>query len=140
MKMYAKASGTEVEANFLSFFCVSGGRLRIAIIATTAFGMGIDYQDVRKVYHYGPPSCLEQYIQDTGGAECDRLQSQAVLLCGQCGEFISQEVEFYGENKTICRHVLFQNFVCHQHEYIEPPYMRSDVSAVVCEFARCKIY
>ena len=70
ISMYSRATRKERREQVLSLFCEKNGNLRI-ILATTAFGMGVDCSDVRMIYHWGPPHTIEEYVQESGRAGRD---------------------------------------------------------------------
>lgn len=56
-----------------------GGTLRV-IVATNAFGMGVDKADIRLVVHADIPGSLENYLQEAGRAGRDQADARCVLL------------------------------------------------------------
>ena len=81
--MYTSIIEKEHKENILHLF-TKESHLRI-VIATIAFGMGVDLPDIRQVIHVSAPDDLESYIQETGRAGRDSLPALALLLHGKEG-------------------------------------------------------
>ena len=64
------------------------------VVATVAFGMGIDKPDIRLVMHYGAPKTMEEYYQQVGRAGRDGLPSDVEMIYGD-GDFSRYSDEFY---------------------------------------------
>ena len=119
--MFTACTTKDVKDAILRGFCDPHGILRI-VIATVAFGMGLDCPNVRRVIHWGPPSDVEEYLQETGRAGRDGESSVAIIYYSNTDfSFASEDngMKLYCKNKEQCRRMfLLKDF--DDEDKIEP--------------------
>ncbi len=69
----------------------TAGHARV-VVATSAFGMGIDRPDVRRVVHYDMPGALEDYVQEAGRAGRDGRPARCILLYAPGDEAVQRHL------------------------------------------------
>lgn len=121
--MFTRVLTTAKKEEVMTLFSKIGGKLRL-VIATTAFGMGVDVADIQQIIHWGMPSTLEEYVQEAGRSGRDGRKSVAIVYKGNCAKNASPLVREYETNISICRRrLLFRGFLM---------YSESDIKAVGC--------
>uniref|UniRef100_A0A1X7VQK6 DNA 3'-5' helicase n=1 Tax=Amphimedon queenslandica TaxID=400682 RepID=A0A1X7VQK6_AMPQE len=87
--------------------------LRI-LIATIAFGIGIDCPDIRRFIHWGPPSDSESYIHETERTGRDSRTANAILYYSPrdlSHLYMDSNMPDYCTNTSTCRRqVLFEGY------------------------------
>lgn len=78
--MFTACTHPDVKDVILTQFRNEHSTLRV-MIATIAFGMGLDCPNVRSILHWGSPPDIESYVQETGRAGRDG--DSATVECGE---------------------------------------------------------
>ena len=77
--MYHAGTPASVKEHISQAMATDDRRIRV-LICTVAFGMGVNCKSVRRVIHFGPSKSVQLYIQESGHAGRDSLQSTCILL------------------------------------------------------------
>ena len=111
------------------------------LIATIAFGMGVDCKCLRQVIHFGAPSDIDGYCQETGRAGRDGVQSHAVLLLPKksvSSKTITPVMKAYCKSVDVCRRkLIFENFPG-KYKKVEPLHRCCDICTKICDCGKCK--
>lgn len=96
--------------NIVKSFAEERGVIRV-LVATIAFGMGINCKAVRRVIHFGPSKNIESYTQETGRAGRDGAQAVAfVLYNGILLNHVEGNIKLYASSRQCRRKTILKHF------------------------------
>lgn len=135
--MYMSCTDSSVKEKILTGL-TQQSTLRI-VIATMAFGMGIDSPNIRQVIHVGCSSDVEMYVQETGRAGRDGLPALALLLAKSSStRYADTAMKEYVANTSQCRRdMLFNNFDNYVHVDSGTLRLCCDVCWYGCDCGNC---
>ncbi len=138
--MFCKCTEVGVKESIVSSFCNSASPLRI-VIATIAFGMGLDSPCIRQVIHWGPSSQIEDYVQEVGRGGRSGKVSLAVLYFKKADQQNTSKCMMdYCRNTSDCRRkILFEGF--DGSNQLTPPSSKCaccDVCSKSCGCGKCQ--
>ncbi len=108
------------------------------VVATVAFGMGIDRSNVRLVLHTALPKSLEAYQQETGRAGRDGLAAECVLLYSSADVFSWESLIRRGSESSELDQEQVERFIAGQLEHLHQ--MRRYAQAARCRHAALSEY
>ena len=108
------------------------------VVATVAFGMGIDRSDVRLVLHTSLPKSLEAYQQETGRAGRDSLAAECVLLYSSADVFSWESLVRKSATESDLEPAEAQRLIAGQMEHLHS--MRRYAQAARCRHAALSEY
>ena len=76
--MFTACTAEDTKDYIMKSFMDPSGAIR-AVIATIAFGLGVDCPTIRTLLHWGASKSIDAYTQETGRSGRDGLQSRAIL-------------------------------------------------------------
>ena len=139
--MFSAVSTVSKKEEVLEMFKRTHSKLCL-VIATTAFDMGVDCPNIRRIIHWGLPTTLEEYVQETGRSGRDGENAVAILYRGVGGRKATAKVKAYVENEVTCRRrLLFQEFLLYSESSIKVSGCNCcDVCLLICTCTQCSFH
>ena len=138
--MYTSGTHPSVKESIISSFTEVDSVLRV-LIATIAFGMGVNPPNVRYVLHCGPPYDVESYVQEIGRGGRDGGITHATIFYSRSHKrFVNKSMVTYCEQSSYCRRdTLFCDFDMYKHADCNVGCMCCDVCKQTCNCDDCII-
>ena len=119
------------KGNILESFQSEGGCVRI-LVATIAFGMGVDCKQVHRTIHFGPAKNVEAFMQETGRAGRDGTQSTSYLLYQSFQmTHVEKDIKSFIKSKS-CRRKFLLDFFDVECSPQKPLHLRCDNCSLEC--------
>lgn len=139
-EIFSGPTSKELKEEILSHIVKTDSPLRI-LIATIAFGMGMDIPDIRQIIHYGVPGSAEDYVQQSGRAGRDGNYARAIVVRNKLWPGTSAEMKAFTDlHSTECRRKRLLSTFCGVHLShcdVEPLCKCCDVCMEKCKCGHC---
>lgn len=132
LEMLHSCSPASNKESILASFSHTHGGIRV-LVATIAFGMGVDCKGVRRAIHFGPPKTIEALIQESGRAGQDGLPSSShVIYNGLLLSHVDRSVKEYVHTKDCRRKILLNHFAVESEINYPTPHLCCDNCSLTC--------
>ncbi|XP_066910993.1 ATP-dependent DNA helicase Q1-like [Clytia hemisphaerica] len=115
--LFHSHSTNQMKKTILNEIKTSSSRIRV-LFATTALGMGVDARDIIHVIHIGPPSTMEEYVQEFGRAGRSKQDAWATLYYNNsdiaANRHVNETMRDYCLSRSCLRKFVI-NFFGHRH-------------------------
>ena len=138
--LFTASSDEQDKCRILSQFTNPASSLKV-IVATSAFGMGIDAPDICLVCHWGPPKSVEEYVQESGRCGRGGQNSKALLLFSKT-DFSgyhppSELMKMYCLNSKKCRRELLMSEFDESGTFTKPIPIHNCCDVCSCQCDDC---
>ena len=108
--------------NIVKDFSNPNGHIRV-LIATIAYGMGINCQGVKSIVHYGPSRNAEAYLQESGraGRDSPDICKAVILYSNVMLRHCDEAMKDYAKNSTVCRRTMLLSHFQIESDSVEKP-------------------
>ena len=129
-------------------FMDPSGALRV-VIATIAFGLGVDCPNIRTILHWGATKSIDAYTQETGRSGRDGLKARAILYLSKSDQMPAEDSEktskqdqsmkAYCTNKTKCRRLVLMSEFALESDIKRPQFSHDccDICQEICTCETC---
>ena len=139
--MFSKCTQSALKESIVSSFVNPKSRLRV-VIATVAFGMGLDCPCVREIIHWGPSEDIDMYVQEIGRAGRDGELSVVTLFWRPSDQQNTSKsmMDYCRNEQNVCRRkLLYADF--EDSDLVTPPSLKCrccNVCNRACVCGSCK--
>ena len=140
LEMLHSCTPNSNKENILQSFQMEDGCIRV-LVATIAFGMGVDCKKVNRTIHFGPAKNVEAFMQESGRAGRDGTQSTAYMLYQSFQlAHVEKDMKTYINSKD-CRQTFLLSFFDVTFCPIAPLHLCCDNCSLICNcgLQDCKV-
>jgi ATP-dependent DNA helicase RecQ len=137
VEMYHAGTPSSVKKHISKNLSKPDGHIRV-LIATIAFGMGVNCKNVQSIIHFGPSKSIECYVQESGRAGRDGSRSNSIVLYhGMLLSHCSQEMKELVLDEDECRRKVLMKAFGYDCQELQPKHNCCDNCVKVCQCLEC---